>query len=54
MTNEAIQQLVVVLVLLAAAAWLGRRAWRSVRAAVGPKKASGPGCGCDGCGPSGH
>lgn len=53
MSGEAIQQLIVVLVLLGAAGWLTRRAWRSVRAAVAPKKA-GPGCGCDGCGPSGH
>jgi hypothetical protein len=54
MNGEMFQQLIVVLLLLGAAAWLGRRAWRTVRAATSPKKASGPGCGCDGCGPSGH
>ena len=55
MNGETIQQLLVLFVLLTAAGWLLRRAWRSVRAAVSPKKAGGPGCGCDGCGPSsGH
>ena len=53
MSADAIQQLVVVLVLATAAGWLLRRAWRSLRAAVAPKKA-GPGCGCDGCGPHDH
>ena len=53
MESAFVQQLLVVLVLATAAAWLLRRAWRSVRAATSPKK-SGPGCGCDGCGPGGH
>ena len=53
MNAGTIQQLLVLLVLLTAAGWLLRRAWRSVRAAVSPKKA-GPGCGCDGCGPGEH
>ena len=52
MESAVVQQLLVVLVLATAAGWLLRRAWRSMRAAVAPKK-SGPGCGCDGCGPSG-
>jgi hypothetical protein len=54
MESAFVQQLLVVLVLATAAGWLLRRAWRSVRAAAAPKKASGPGCGCDGCGPGGH
>lgn len=53
MSNAMIQQLLVLLVLAGAAGWLARRAWRTLRAATGAKK-SGPGCGCDGCGPSGH
>lgn len=53
MSGAAIQQLVVLLVLATAAGWLLRRAWRSMRAAVAPKQ-SGPGCGCDGCGPTDH
>ena len=51
--NSAVAQNVVVLLILATAAgWLLRRAWRSLRASIAPKKA-GPGCGCDGCGPDG-
>ena len=53
MSGAMIQQGLVLLVLATAAGWLARRAWRSFRAATSPKK-TGPGCGCDGCGPEGH
>ena len=40
------QTLVVLLIVLAAAGWLGRRTWRTLRAA---RKTAGEGCGT-GCG----
>ena len=46
------QTIIVLLVVLGAAAYIGRRAWRTVRAARGGDDAGcGAGCGCDPGGP---
>ena len=43
------QTLIVILIVLAAVAYIGRRAWRTVRAARGGDDAGcGAGCGCEG------
>lgn len=50
MDSQMMQTLIVGLIVLAALAYVGRRAWRTVSAARGPKDGAG-GCGSDcGCG----
>jgi hypothetical protein len=48
MDAQMLQTLIVGAIVLAALAFVGRRAWRTVSAARGPK--DGPGCGGPDCG----
>ncbi|HYH79961.1 MAG TPA: hypothetical protein VEX86_09185 [Longimicrobium sp.] len=51
MDAQMMQTLLAGLIVLAALAYVGRRAWRTLAAARTPKGGDGPGCGSDcGCG----
>lgn len=50
MSAAFVQSLVVLLLVLTAAAYLGRRIWRQLAAARAKSAGAGCGCGADGCG----
>ena len=50
MTRMELQTLLALLIVLAAVAYVGRRAWRTVRASRARVAGGGTGCGPDDCG----